>query len=189
MADRQIQQALRDIGWPIVVDGAVGPQTRQAVADFQRGWAFWGLGVDGAPGPETQKAIEACLSANGKCSAYFTFREFASKGNGWVKVASALAFGLDRYRERAGGPVVVVSGYRDPARNSAAGGATNSQHLYGNACDLAPRLTVDQVRSLGVFSGVGWNRGSGLVAHVDVRHVGPNTSGGTPANPTTWIYG
>jgi muramidase (phage lysozyme) len=34
------------------------------------------------------------------------------------------------------GPVTITSGYRDPARNSAVGGATNSKHMTGEAVDI-----------------------------------------------------
>ncbi len=38
MDARGIQNALRVQGWPIGVDGNIGPTTRQAVRDFQGAW-------------------------------------------------------------------------------------------------------------------------------------------------------
>lgn len=44
---------------------------------------------------------------------------------------------MERIRAGTGGlPVSVTSGYRCPAVNEIIGGATNSAHLYGLACDF-----------------------------------------------------
>ena len=96
---------------------------------------------------------------------------------------------MEKIRERYG-PFSPLSGYRDPLHNKSVGGASNSQHLYGNAADI-PRelgLTVAAAKSFGAFSGLGINKSSGRVVHVDVRHLGPNTSGGTVQHPTVWYY-
>ncbi|HEV2772066.1 MAG TPA: D-Ala-D-Ala carboxypeptidase family metallohydrolase [Thermoleophilaceae bacterium] len=189
MNTREVQEALRRIGWPIDVDGAWGGQTYQAVWDFQRGFAFSNLLIDGHAGPKTHEALRLALEEEGRCSPHFAFREFKSKGNGWIKVNRELVRGLEEYREDlARGPVVVVSGYRDPRRNAQVGGAKNSQHLYGNAADLEPLHSVAEVRRLRRFSGIGYNRASGKVPHVDVRHTGPNTTNSSIANPMTWPY-
>lgn len=188
MNTKDVQQHLKEIGFPIAVDGAWGPNTETAVTRFQRGWAFYPLLVDGHAGPQTWKALADCLAKEGKCSQFFRYREFASKGDGWPSVARELVSGLDRYRERYG-PTRIVSGYRDPKYNATIpGAAPNSQHKYGNAADLQPKGSVSAVRNLRVFSGIGYQRSTGLVRHVDVRHVGPNTTGGTPAKPTVWVY-
>ncbi len=67
----EIQQALSDIGWPISVDGKSGAQTKEAVSDFQRGYAFSELVIDGNPGTNTQNALQDSLSKGGNCSIYF----------------------------------------------------------------------------------------------------------------------
>lgn len=188
MTISDIQQALVDIGWPIAVDGRAGPQTTRAVTAFQTGYAFRLLTVDGLAGPDTQRALADSLDKGGKCSAHFTYREFASSGDGWISVARELAYSLDQYRALVGGPVALVSGYRDPAHNAAVGGAPNSQHLYGNAADVPQVLSQAAVLDLQLFSGIGTVAASGLVAHVDVRHIGPNTTGGAPEAPTLWYY-
>lgn len=45
---------------------------------------------------------------------------------------------LDPAREAFGGPVRVNSGYRCQRHNAAVGGVANSQHLRGEAADIAP---------------------------------------------------
>lgn len=191
MSTREAQTKLRKIGWPVKVDGKPGKTTTAAIRDFQRGFAGAGgaLTVDGQLGPKTARAIAWSVASGGKCSMHFTFREFASKGNGWIKVDRELVRGLELYRKRVGHPVGVVSGHRDPGHNKRVGGATSSQHLHGNASDLNPELTVAQVKALGCFSGIGFQAATGKVRHVDVRHRGPNTTGGTVRKPTIWRYG
>ena len=45
---------------------------------------------------------------------------------------------LDPLREKYGKPIRVNSGYRCPNHNLAVGGATQSQHMKGEAADIAP---------------------------------------------------
>jgi peptidoglycan hydrolase-like protein with peptidoglycan-binding domain len=189
-AVREYQQSLRDLGWPLVPDGEAGPRTFEATRDFQRGFAFWDLVIDGRVGPKTREALRQSLDHGGRCGPRFTFKEFKSKGNGWIKVARELVRGLEAYRDLIDRPVSLRSGYRDPAYNARVGGAPASQHLYGNAVDLAQHVvSLSQVRGLARFSGIGLIRANGKVLHLDVREVGPNTTGGTPRNPTVWYYG
>lgn len=193
---REYQRWLRTLGWLVAEDGLPGVQTRAAVKAFQRGFAFWRLSVDGYVGPKTREAMRYSLDRGGRCSPHFTFREFASVtrgscvGDGWIKVARELVLGLEDYRESIGNITVAIrSGYRDPRKNRCVGGAPNSQHLFGNAVDLTqPRAGRREVERLQVFSGIGYIRANGLVLHVDMRHLGPNTTGGTPSRPTIWSY-
>jgi lysozyme len=186
---RDVQAALEAIGWPLKVDGVAGPKTREAVADFQLGFTFSKLRVDGVAGPQTFKAIQRSAGNGGRCSEHFAFREFTSKGDGWIRVHRALVDALETYRAAIGQPVNLRSGYRDPRYNKEAGGKPQSQHLYGCASDIPGVLTVAEIQRLRVFSGMGYNSASGKVVHVDVRHAGPNNvTGGTPAKPTVWPY-
>ena len=188
MNTKEVQTALRDLGWPIGVDGSFGPATRQAVLDFQQGFSFHDLLVDGFAGPQTHEALRHCLGAGGRCGSHFAFREFKSKGDGWIKVHRELVRALDRYRQRYG-PTTIVSGHRDLRHNQKVRGAKNSQHLYGTAVDIPAVASVAAVERLGLFSGIGYRARDGMVVHVDVRHAGVNTTGGSPAAPTTWKYG
>jgi len=187
MSTRAVQRALRQIGWPVQVDGVFGPSTKAAVRDFQRGYTFERLGSSGRAGPRTRAALRACAANGGRCSEHFRFREFRSKGDGWIKVDRALVHGLERYRSLLGRPVTIVSGYRDPAHNAAVGGASSSQHLFGNAADISPALSLSRVGDLRAFSGIGVDATTGLVRHIDVRHRGPNPTAGTLAHPTVFV--
>ena len=50
-----LQQLLNSLGFPCVVDGEFGPDTKSAVERFQ---AAHGLGVDGKVGPNTWRALD-----------------------------------------------------------------------------------------------------------------------------------
>jgi len=74
-------------------------------------------------------------------------------------------------RDEIGKPVHINSGYRCPAHNLAVGGATNSQHLYGNASDITVKtMTVNELWPIcdRRFANGGVGRYAGFV-HVDSR--------------------
>ncbi len=177
--------ALRDIGWPLGPSPS-GALVRTAVRDFQVGYDPGPgrpiLAADGLAGPATQAALRACLDRGGRCSEFFAFREFASKGNGWIRTYWLLVRNLDHYRREVGRPVSIVSGYRDPAHNRRVGGATRSQHMAATAADLVPVLSLERVWSWGLFTGIGYQAATRKVRHVDMRP-------GNPARPTIWRYG
>lgn len=153
------------------------------VADFQVAFAWWDIDVDGDAGPQTAEAVHKVIGERGKLSAHFAIDEFRSRGNGRVKCHRELLRALERAREEVG-PIVIVSGYRDPDYNHFIGGARNSQHLYGTAADV--RFPLGVANRVG-YSGIGTC--GDLCLHGDVRHAGPNnTTGGTPAAPTYWAY-
>jgi hypothetical protein len=63
-----------------------------------------------------------------------------------------------------------------------------SQHKFGNAMDPTdPLPATNEIATLKVFSGIGTFASTGLVRHLDVRHVGPNTTGGTKNRPTIFV--
>lgn len=182
----ELQRALRLLGWPIRVDGVIGAQTIAAVRDFQRGYAFSTLVAGGGVGPRTLEALRTSIRRGGRCSQHFTFRSFRSPGDGWIKLDRALARALEVYREAAGVPVRIVSGHRDTEWSAAHGGPADSQHLHGTAADIEPTMTLDAVRALRVFSGIGYDANTNLVHHVDVRHCGPDPGGASVARPVVW---
>lgn len=138
------------------------------------------------------QALKEAMQNGGKCAPHFRYAEFKSHGNGWIKVNRELVRRLEVLRSHVG-PISVESGFRDPAYNAspAVGGATNSQHLYGNAIDPKYKgWSLNLVRGLHLFSGIGIIRATGGVAHMDVRGVTDHaTTPGTPTNPTIWYYG
>jgi hypothetical protein len=186
MTATEIQKLLVEIGWPITIDGDMGSQTKTAIKYFQHGYTFANLTVDGIAGRQTREALLDCVkNQRGKCAEFFWFREFASKGNGWIKVHPRLLNRLDELRRRTG-VITIVSGYRDPAHNKAVGGATSSQHVLGTAADISG-VDGKIARAVG-FSGLGVHP-NGSVVHVDVRAEGPNnTTGAAIGNPTIWYY-
>lgn len=197
MTPADVPAALKRLGWRIRDDRDLA----RAAADFQRGYALPGrpaLLVDGKAGPKTRTELAQSLArlnaGQPTASRSFSYAEFGCGCRGRypdcarIRVHRELLLGLEEYRDAAGGPVAVVSGYRCDRHNAAVGGASSSQHLYGAAVDLRYQLKVAAVERLRAFSGIGHK--GGLVRHVDVRHVsGNNTTAGTPARPTKWKYG
>jgi GH25 family lysozyme M1 (1,4-beta-N-acetylmuramidase)/peptidoglycan hydrolase-like protein with peptidoglycan-binding domain len=187
LSTRQTQTLLRQIGWPIKVDGKRGPKTAQAIKDFQRGYLgdppAKPLLQDGLVGPRTEAALRESAANGGRCSRHFTFKEFASSRSGWIRTHRELVVGLEALRAHVGRPIGVLSGFRDFDL-----GASFSQHKFGNAIDPTATLPhFSEVAALKVFSGIGHFANNGLVRHVDVRHVGPNSTGGTKTRPTIFI--
>lgn len=181
---KSVQSNLRKIGWPIAVDGAYGPQTKEAVRNFQRGWTFKKLAVDGIAGPKTIPQIKSCVKKGGRASAHFKFAEFKSNGNGDIRVDRKLISGLEKLRSAMGNkPMTIISGYRDLQYNRKIGSSDGSQHIKGNAADISRSYgaTVTKVRSLKFFTGYGIKCGK-WVTHVDVR------TGRSASSPATWTY-
>ena len=139
------------------IDGAIGPQTRAAVEEFQRAE---GLTADGSPGPLTQAALLEAV-AKGR------FREEAARtpeettGTFWdeiryfkreekgiacpcgrcggfpVEPTERLMRLADRVREAAGAPMCPSSTVRCQAHNDELSGSVpNSRHLSGKAMDF-----------------------------------------------------
>lgn len=89
---------------------------------------------------------------------------------------------LNKMREIYGGDILVTSGYRDPFRNAAAGGAKNSQHTHGNAFDIrlpkdpAQRQRMVEAAQSAGFTGFGFYGENGHL-HID---IGASRVWGTP---------
>ena len=80
---------------------------------------------------------------------------------------------LDKLRETIGVPLEISCGYRCEIHNADVGGVSNSQHLYGIACDiLVPEgFTVDELADFAEyvgFDGIGRYYDDNFV-HVDTR--------------------
>lgn len=94
--------------------------------------------------------------------------------------------------------VNLTSGYRDPARNAAVGGAKGSQHIHGNAMDMSlaglpPAQQIDVLnwwKNQGA-SGFGYYPNS-QSAHVDIRqgptrYWGPDYTKGSLNQTPEWF--
>jgi zinc D-Ala-D-Ala carboxypeptidase len=170
-----------------------------AVRGFQTGWNLGpALAVDGDFGPKTSDALRKSFARHTQhkstMSAHFSYIEFRCKGAAipecrriWVLRAHVRR--LEAYRANIGRPVEIVSGCRCRQRNAQVGGAKSSQHLFGAASDVRPLTPLQTRINMKLFAGLGFQQSSGKVVHCDSRdRSGHNTTGGTPANPTTWKY-
>lgn len=186
---------LTDLGWSPRVGYVIALQA------FQRGWNLGpALHVDGICGPLTSAALEQSKALHERglptASRHFSFAEFGCgcqatlRGCAGIWVQRGLLAGLEQLRAHfypAG--LTVRSGCRCPLHNARVGGAGNSQHLYGAAVDVDYAASTASVAALRAFSGIGYSAATGLVRHVDVRHLsGHNTTSGTTGTPTTWPY-
>lgn len=91
---------------------------------------------------------------------------------------------LDSMSDNAGQKLELNCAYRCPTHNSEVGGVPNSQHVLGNAADIAvpDNWDVDRLANLAIetgFDGIGRYYNSDFV-HVDVR------DGGESPNEYTW---
>ena len=205
---KAIQQRLNRMGFNAgVEDGLNGPSTRLGVARFQLAYNLGNpLAVDGQYGPFTLAAMDE-VEKRGRISANFSLNEVRSKGDRTAFIHRDMLRGLETLRSRVGRPLALVSAWRDIAHNRRVGGATSSQHTYGDAPELLrvrdrfPRnsiltagraadfnrgyITLEDAQKLELFSGLGWRLDSGKrwVTHVDIR------TSRSPKDPSIWRYG
>ena len=90
---------------------------------------------------------------------------------------------LEPLREQFG-PIIIGSGFRCPALNTAVGGVKNSQHKSGEACDIhLPSIEVGKkyfefLKKLPIFDQLIWERdnprSNHYWIHVSVKRSGTN---------------
>lgn len=109
---------------------------------------------------------------------YFTDDEFRCKHCGELPrkgMNPILLERLDKLRGLYGLPIYVSCGYRCPQHNLDVGGVSDSQHIYGNACDIWVDGDYKSFYNLVVqsqlFDGVGYYPRDEFV-HVDCRDDG-----------------
>lgn len=122
---------------------------------------------------------------------YFKPHEFASKGNGQVKISGKVVQGLDNVRSIVGHPIRITSGYRDEKHNHRIGGATKSQHVEGTAVDINLNgLDEEQRTSLMIelikqgFTSFGSYTRSPNMLHADMRRGKAKWHHGKGSHPT-----
>ena len=171
---RQIQNLLDYLGYdPGVIDGANGPNTRDAVKSFQRAE---GLTVDGIAGEQTQIRLKDAVwqdrfskdntvPSSGQppektgtfwdSIKYFTRDEpyiacpCGRCGGFPVEPAEKLMRMADAVREAAGKPMVPTSTVRCDAHNAEVGGVATSRHRLGHAMDFViPGMTSNQILTI-----------------------------------------
>jgi zinc D-Ala-D-Ala carboxypeptidase len=184
------QLQIRVAGWPgynnqIAIDGAFGPQTKAAVTRFQQAY---GLGADGVAGSQTFGKIYE-LQDDDCTPIHFSYAELNDCNSDWsggaVSAATArsnalrVMWRLEALRHALGdNPLIVTSGFRSRACNSAVGGASNSQHLYGSAADLVSNhATLCRIVQQSRYHGFGGLLGPGYPGHND--HIHADIRGGT----------
>lgn len=100
--------------------------------------------------------------------------KFKLKNENILNNVDAVALGkLVRLQEEYGSPLTITSGHRNPLLNKRVGGAGKSQHIQGNAIDIAvPGASAkDTARLIDAASGVGFSGIGGYrpgKIHVDV---------------------
>ncbi len=198
---RELQ--VRVAGWAgyrdiVELDGRYGPKTAAAIRRFQ---AAYGIRVDGIAGPETFDKLYQ-LQDDDCTPRHFIYAELddGCGQGGWTggpltadqtrQNALRAMWKLEALRRSLGDePLIVTSGFRDRSCNSRVGGATNSQHLYGNAADVISNdrslcQIARQARNHG-FSGIVGPGVRGHSSHVHVDSRRENNRDGIP-NHTYW---
>ena len=110
---------------------------------------------------------------NFQISQHFNLKEFQCRdGSHQVVLKRDLLEKLQQLRNLAGKPVIITSGYRNPAYNKKVGGSPTSRHLLGEAADIqipsfSPREVAQLAEQVG-FTGIGVYD---TFIHVDVREV------------------
>lgn len=77
------------------------------------------------------------------------------------------------------GPFHITSFLRPEAYNTFIGGAKNSCHLQGMACDFFPEIGVDKAKNLLIPKLEEWNirmeRNTDIWVHIDLKFPGPSS--------------
>jgi zinc D-Ala-D-Ala carboxypeptidase len=185
-AVRQLQ--IRLAGYPgydstLAIDGVFGPHTESALRRFQDAY---NLSVDGVAGSETFKKLYA-LQDNDCTPIHFSYAELNKCNSTWsggaVSASTAKAnalvtmWKLEALRHALGdAPITISSGFRSYSCNSAAGGASTSRHLYGDAADMTGTHSLCTLVRQARYHGFREILGPGYPGHGDHAHVAHDPS-------------
>lgn len=166
------------------IDGQWGRQSLLATERFQKDH---GLPCDAIWGPKTEAKVLSVIAGGKTASSgdwwdnikHFSKKEFKCKCggrycNGYpAEIDQRMVEVADAIRERLGKPLGVNSGLRCSRHNSAEGGVSNSQHLYGTAVDLGKPDGVTPAQMAKIAEDIMGNTGGiGIYSwgiHVDTR--------------------
>lgn len=175
----------------IAVDGDFGPATEGAVKRFQ---ASYGLSGNGVANTATLNKLNDLEQSDGS-TLHFNFSEFYSKDgsgfNGGKVGASTVKANVRRLmwklealrRKRGNNAVNINSGFRSIAHNSAVGGASNSQHMYGITADFTVNgSSPSQVNSTARTCGF-----SGIILYSSFNHCDSRVE--YPYGAQSWYWG
>lgn len=197
---RQLQ--IRVAGWPgyhdyVAIDGIYGAGTADAVKRFQ---ANYGLSADGIAGSQTFSKIYS-LQDDDCTPIHFDYTEMDDDCyGGWTggplsasaTKANALRtmWKLEALRHALGNnPLIVTTAFRSYSCNASVGGASNSQHLYGNAADLVSSYvslcTIAKEARYHGFSGL---YGPGYPDHNDHIHVDSRYENNDDGITNSWSW-
>ena len=166
---RGYQQRLKELGFYYGdTDGIPGPQTYQAVKDFQ---ASVGLAADGIVGEQTYPALFGSGTAGMTPEQEpvtlknFTPDEFKSECGCGGDIKNPLKLKIQQVRDILSVEmgkdcqIVITSGFRCADQNARDGGVPDSLHLSGDACDLyTPGMSdemVDRIARIAQSVGLG----------------------------------
>ena len=97
--------------------------------------------------------------------------------NTWAKIHELRNYVLNPAREALGKPIYITSGYRSPQLNKAVGGASNSQHVTGEAADITTKNHARNQQlfailvQMGNFDQLIWEKGGEWI-HVSFKRDG-----------------
>ena len=122
---------------------------------------------------------DAFKRMNEEISSYFSRSEFACKcGCGFDTVDTTLVHVLEYVRAAVRSPIIVTSGCRCLAHNTAIGGSRGSKHMQGRAADIkCPDVMWETLKDkvdhfMDGWGGVGYYQNQGFI-HIDTRSGPP----------------